>query len=43
VADEDYIKAVGVNARKLIEQQHDVNKVTNILVEIYRTLLQSAV
>jgi glycosyltransferase involved in cell wall biosynthesis len=43
VADEDYIKAVGVNARKLIEQQHDVNKVTNILVEIYRTLLASAV
>jgi len=43
VADEDYIKAVGVNARKLIEQQHDVNKVTNILVEIYHTLLQSAV
>jgi glycosyltransferase involved in cell wall biosynthesis len=40
VADEDYIKAVGVNARKLIEQQHDVNKVTNILVEIYRALLQ---
>lgn len=38
VADEDYIKAVGVNARKLIEQQHDVNKVTRILVELYRSL-----
>jgi glycosyltransferase involved in cell wall biosynthesis len=39
VADEDYCKAVGLNARKLIEQQHDVNKVTNILVDIYKSLL----
>ena len=39
IADEDYIKAVGVNARKLIEQQHDVNKVARILVEIYRSLM----
>ena len=38
VADEDYIKAVGVNARKLIEEQHDVNKVTRILVDLYRSL-----
>lgn len=39
VADEDYCKAVGLNARKLIEQQHNVNKVTNILVDMYQTLL----
>ena len=39
VADEDYCKAVGVNARKLIEQHHDVNKVTNILVDMYQSLL----
>lgn len=38
-ADEDYCKAVGINARKLIEEQHDVNKVTNHLVEMYQSLL----
>lgn len=41
VADEDYIKAVGINARKLIEQQHDVNKVTRILVGVYESLMRS--
>ena len=39
IADEDYCKAVGLNARKLIEQQHDVNKVSNILVAVYQSLL----
>jgi glycosyltransferase involved in cell wall biosynthesis len=39
IADEDYCKAVGLNARKLIEQQHDVNKVSNILVAMYQSLL----
>lgn len=39
VADEDYCKAVGMNARKLVEQQHDVNKTTNSLVSLYRQLL----
>lgn len=38
VADEDYCKAIGVNARKLVEQQHDVNKVTNTLVALYEGL-----
>jgi glycosyltransferase involved in cell wall biosynthesis len=38
IADEDYCKAVGINARNLIEQQHDVNKVTNNLVELYKEL-----
>jgi len=41
VADEDYIKAVGINARKLIEQHHEVNIVTKILVDMYSSLLQS--
>jgi len=41
VADEDYIKAVGINARKLIEQHHEVNIVTKILVDIYKSLLQA--
>ena len=39
VADEDYCKAVGVNARRLIEEQHDVNKVTNNLVSLFKELL----
>lgn len=39
VADEDYCKAVGMNARKLIEEQHDVNKVTNNLVSLYGQLV----
>ena len=39
IADEDYCKAVGTNARKLVEQQHDVNKVTNALVALFEHLL----
>ena len=39
IADEDYCKAVGSNARKLMEEQHDVNKVTNNLVSLYQELL----
>jgi len=39
VADEDYCKAVGLNARRLVEEQHDVNKVTNNLVGLYSQLL----
>ncbi len=39
IADEDYCMAVGSNARKLIEEQHDVNKVTNNLVNLYQGLL----
>jgi len=39
VADEDYCKAIGINARKLVEDQHDVNKVTNNLVSLYEGLL----
>lgn len=39
IADEDYCKAVGVNARKLVEEQHDANKVTNNLVSLYQGLL----
>jgi len=39
IADEDYCKAVGINARRLIEDQHDVDKVTNNLVNLYRASL----
>ncbi|MBS1530063.1 MAG: glycosyltransferase family 4 protein [Bacteroidetes bacterium] len=39
IADEDYCKAVGANARRLVEEQHDANKVTNKLVSVYQSLL----
>ena len=39
IADEDYCKAVGINARKLIEEQHDQQKMTSILIEVYQSLL----
>jgi polysaccharide biosynthesis protein PslH len=39
IADEDYCKSVGINARKLIEEQHDMNKVTERLVGFYQTLV----
>jgi glycosyltransferase involved in cell wall biosynthesis len=38
-ADEDYCKAIGVNARKLIEKQHDVNKITHNLISLFQQLL----
>jgi len=39
IADEDYCKAVGANARRLVEDQYDANKVTNKLVGLYENLL----
>jgi len=39
IADEDYCKAVGANARRLVEDQYDANKVTNKLVGLYQDLL----
>ena len=39
IADEDYCKAVGLNARKLVEQQNDIAVVTNVLVAMYQSLL----
>jgi polysaccharide biosynthesis protein PslH len=39
IADEDYCKAVGVNARRLVEEQHDANKVTQKLISLYMGLL----
>jgi len=38
IADEEYCKHVGINARKLMEQQYDINKVTEILVEFYKSV-----
>jgi glycosyltransferase involved in cell wall biosynthesis len=39
IADEDYCKAVGDNARRLMEEQHDAYKVTRNLVGLYQQLL----
>lgn len=38
ISDEEFCKSVGLNARKLVEQQHDVNKVAKDLVKFYKTL-----
>ncbi|MBB3055492.1 glycosyltransferase family 4 protein [Mucilaginibacter gotjawali] len=39
IADEEYCKSVGLKARKLIEAEHDVNKVTQKLVEFYQKMI----
>ncbi len=39
ITDEEYCKQIGLNARKLIEEQHDVNKVTKNLVEFYNSII----
>lgn len=39
ISDEAYCRRVGLNARKLIEQKHDVNKVTEDLVRFYQSII----
>jgi len=39
ITDEEFCRNVGLNARELIEQQHDINVVTNKLFNIYERLL----
>ncbi len=39
IADDDYCRNVGQKARELIEQQHDVNKVTERLVDFYLSII----
>jgi glycosyltransferase involved in cell wall biosynthesis len=39
IADEEYSRSIGLNARKLIEKQHDIHVATNLLVGLYRSLL----
>jgi len=36
IADEEYCKNIGYNARKLVEEQHELNKITKNLVEFYQ-------
>lgn len=38
IADEEYCKTTGANARKLIEQQYDINTVTQNLIRFYNTV-----
>jgi glycosyltransferase involved in cell wall biosynthesis len=39
IADEKYCKQIGINARKLMEDEHDVNKVTKNLVDFYKIIV----
>ncbi|MGZ3755185.1 MAG: glycosyltransferase family 4 protein [Mucilaginibacter sp.] len=39
ITDEEYCKQIGYNARKLVEEQHDINKVINNLIDFYRYFL----
>ncbi len=39
IKDEKYCRSIGANARKLVEQQHDNNKVANSLISFYGSLL----
>lgn len=39
ITDEEYCRQIGLNARRLIEEQYDVNKVTKNLVELYKSLV----
>ncbi len=39
IVDEEYCKQIGINARKLMEEQHDVNKVTKNLVDFYKIIV----
>jgi glycosyltransferase involved in cell wall biosynthesis len=39
IKDEKYCHAIGANARKLVEEQHDNNRVANTLVSFYQSLL----
>jgi glycosyltransferase involved in cell wall biosynthesis len=39
ITDEEFCRSVGLNARELIEHQHDINVVTSKLFNIYERLL----
>jgi len=38
ITDEEHCRTIGINARKLVEQEHDVNAVTRDLAEFYAKL-----
>ena len=35
IADEEYCRRLGANARKLVEEQHNINNVTKYLIDFY--------
>ena len=39
IGDEDYCRMLGANARKLVEEKHDIDKVTKYLVDFYETVV----
>ena len=39
ITDEEFCKTIGFNARSLVEEQHDINKVTFNLVQFYHSIL----
>lgn len=41
ITDENYCKRIGLNARKLVEQQHDTHKITERLVSFYQHTLSA--
>jgi glycosyltransferase involved in cell wall biosynthesis len=41
IGDEDFCRRIGINARLLIEQEHDTNVVTQQFIKFYQQLLQS--
>jgi glycosyltransferase involved in cell wall biosynthesis len=38
ITDEEYCRKIGINARKLVEEQHDVNNVASSLTDFYTRL-----
>jgi len=38
IADEEFCKKIGTNARKLMEEQHNLDKVTGMLINFYNTI-----
>ena len=41
ITDENYCKRIGLNARKLVEQQHNTHKITERLVSFYQLTLSA--
>lgn len=39
INDEDFCKQIGLNARRLVEQQHDINTLSTLLVKFYKRVL----
>ena len=40
ISDENFCKQIGINARLLVEQEHDTNKVISQLIAFYKEIQQ---